>query len=180
MQKQFTYWTPKDGTPNDRTPKDGTPNNRTPNDRTPNWTQGRIGTQHRMTERRMTKRRKVLNVERPNTEFEHRKTERRKIPLLHTLWHHWGISQDGGSILTSQLGDDDDWTSNLNFKLWQIFKVNKNIGTNIGSSVSDDSPTELQTTELRTTTQLGEDDDWTLNLNFKLWKKFFSSEQDVP
>ncbi len=43
---RFTYWTPKDGTPNDRTlndrtPKDGTPNDqmlndRTPNDRTPN------------------------------------------------------------------------------------------------------------------------------------------------
>jgi hypothetical protein len=47
-------------------------------------------TEHRMTERRktehqMTQCRKVLNVERPNTEFECRKTERRKIPRLHIL-----------------------------------------------------------------------------------------------
>ncbi len=83
MSSRFTYIRSKDKRSNgkrsnDQRPKDKRSNDKRSKDKRPNWTQGRIGTQDRMTEGRMTEGRKGLKVERPNTEFESRKTEGRK------------------------------------------------------------------------------------------------------
>jgi hypothetical protein len=80
---RFTYIRSKDKRSNDKRsndqrPKDKRSNDKRSKDKRSNWTQGRTGTQGRMTEGRMTEGRKGLKVERPNTEFERRKTEGRK------------------------------------------------------------------------------------------------------
>ncbi len=81
----FTYIRSKDKRSNDKRSKDQRPkdknkrsNDKRSKDKRSNWTQGRIGTQGRMTEGRMTEGRKGLKVERPNIDFERRKTEGRK------------------------------------------------------------------------------------------------------
>jgi hypothetical protein len=76
--ERFTYIRSKDKRSNDKRsndqrPKDKRSNDKRSKDKRSKWTQGRIGTQHRMTEGR-----KGLKVERLNTEFERRKTEGRR------------------------------------------------------------------------------------------------------